>query len=36
MYAIRAAHAFNGEDFAEAGATVLVEGHTIVGVEPAS
>jgi imidazolonepropionase-like amidohydrolase len=34
MFAIRAAHAFDGERFVAGGATVLVEGRTIVGVEP--
>jgi len=34
MYAIRAAHAFDGARFLTGGATVLVDGDRIVGVEP--
>ena len=34
MFAIRANHAFDGEDFRAAGATVLVDDAGIVGVEP--
>jgi imidazolonepropionase-like amidohydrolase len=34
MLAIRAAHAFDGERFVAGGATVLVVGRAIVGVEP--
>ncbi|GAA2115171.1 amidohydrolase family protein [Nocardioides bigeumensis] len=34
MHAIRAAHAFDGERFLQGGATVLVEGDRIIGVEP--
>jgi imidazolonepropionase-like amidohydrolase len=34
MRAIRAAHAFDGTDFLPGGATVVVEGEHIVGVEP--
>ena len=33
MHAIRAPHAFDGESFRDAGATVLVEDGLIVGVE---
>jgi imidazolonepropionase-like amidohydrolase len=33
MYAVRAEHAFDGERFLDAGATVLVDGPTIVGIE---
>jgi imidazolonepropionase-like amidohydrolase len=36
MHAYRAARAFDGERFLPDGATVLVDGATIVGVEPAS
>ncbi|MDZ5620680.1 amidohydrolase family protein [Nocardioides bizhenqiangii] len=34
MLALRASHAFDGARFLEGGATVLVEGERIVGVEP--
>ena len=34
MFAIRANHAFDGEDFRAGGATVLVEDAGIIGVEP--
>ena len=34
MFAVRAAHAFDGTRFLRGGATVLVEGERIVGVEP--
>ena len=34
MYAVRAAHAFDGDRFLPGGATVLIEGERIVGVEP--
>jgi imidazolonepropionase-like amidohydrolase len=34
MHAIRAAHAFDGERFLPGGATVLVDGDRIAGVEP--
>jgi cytosine/adenosine deaminase-related metal-dependent hydrolase len=34
MFAIRANHAFDGEDFRAGGATVLLEDGRIVGVEP--
>ena len=34
MFAIRAKHAFDGEDFLAGGATLLVEDGGIVGVEP--
>jgi imidazolonepropionase-like amidohydrolase len=34
VFAIRANHAFDGEDFRAGGATVLVEDGGIVGVEP--
>jgi imidazolonepropionase-like amidohydrolase len=34
MFAMRAAHCFDGERFVPGGATVVVEGSTIVGVEP--
>ena len=34
MFAIRANHAFDGEDFRAGGATVLVEDGRILGVEP--
>jgi hypothetical protein len=33
MRAVRARHAYDGESFLAAGATVLVEGGSIVGVE---
>lgn len=33
MYAVRAAHAFDGERFLHGGATVVVDGERIVGVE---
>src|SRR3712207_7281171 len=33
MHAIRAAYAFDGDRFLDEGATVLVEGERIVGVE---
>jgi imidazolonepropionase-like amidohydrolase len=36
MLAIRANHAFDGEDFLAGGGTVLVEGCRIVGVESAA
>jgi imidazolonepropionase-like amidohydrolase len=36
MHAVRAAFAFDGERFVEGGATVLVDGTAIVGVETAS
>ena len=36
MFAIRANHAFDGEDFRAGGATVLLEAERIVGVEPAA
>ncbi len=36
MYAIRAGRAFDGESFLAEGATVLVDGGRIAGVEPAS
>jgi imidazolonepropionase-like amidohydrolase len=36
MQAVRAAFAFDGERFVEGGATCLVDGTRIVGVEPAS
>ncbi len=35
MYAVRARHCFDGTRFVPGGATVLVEGHRVVGVEPA-
>ncbi len=35
MYAVRARHCFDGTRFLPGGATVLVEGHRVVGVEPA-
>jgi imidazolonepropionase-like amidohydrolase len=34
VFAIRASHAFDGEDFRAGGATVLVDDAGIVGVEP--
>jgi imidazolonepropionase-like amidohydrolase len=34
MYAVRAPRAFDGTEFLAGGATVLIEGDTIVGVEP--
>jgi imidazolonepropionase-like amidohydrolase len=34
MYAVRAAHAFDGERFLPGGATVVVQGERILGVEP--
>ena len=34
MFAVRANHAFDGEDFRAGGATVLVQDGGIVGVEP--
>jgi imidazolonepropionase-like amidohydrolase len=34
MYAVRARRVFDGERFLEGGATVLVDGSTIAGVEP--
>lgn len=34
MRAIRARHAYDGASFLRAGATVLVEDRTIIGVEP--
>ena len=34
MYAVRAAHAFDGARFRDGGVTVLVDGELIVGVEP--
>ena len=34
MHAIRARHAYDGESFLAAGATVLVQDGTISGVEP--
>lgn len=34
MHAIRATHAFDGERFLPGGATVVIDGGTIVGVEP--
>jgi imidazolonepropionase-like amidohydrolase len=36
MFAIRATHAFDGEAFLDGGATVLVDGARIVGVESAA
>ena len=36
MFAIRANHAFDGEDFRAGGSTVLVENGRIIGVEPAA
>jgi imidazolonepropionase-like amidohydrolase len=36
VFAIRANHAFDGEDFRVGGATVLLEGGRIVAVEPAA
>ncbi len=36
MFAIRADYAFDGEGFVEGGATVFIEGSTIVGVESGS
>ena len=36
MFAIRADHTFDGEDFRAGGATVLVEDGRIVGVESAA
>ena len=36
MFAIRAKHAFDGEDFRVGGATVLIEDGRIVGVESAA
>src|SRR6478735_1560014 len=33
MYAVRARHAFDGEQFLDGGATVLVDGGVIAGVE---
>jgi imidazolonepropionase-like amidohydrolase len=36
VFAIRAAHAFDGERFLDGGATVLVQSGRIAGVEPAS
>lgn len=36
MFAIRAAHAFDGERFVDGGATVIIDGSRIAGVEPAS
>ncbi|QGN32717.1 amidohydrolase family protein [Microlunatus sp. Gsoil 973] len=35
MYAIRADHAFDGTRFLPSGATVIIDGERIVGVEPA-
>lgn len=35
MHALRASHAFDGTRFLSGGATVLIEGERIVGVEPA-
>jgi hypothetical protein len=34
VHAIRATHAYDGEAFRSAGATVLVEDGVIIGVEP--
>ena len=34
MFAVRAAHAFDGEDFRAGGGTVLMEEGRIVGIEP--
>ena len=34
MFAIRASHAYDGHRFLPGGATVVVEGDRIVGVEP--
>lgn len=34
MHAIRATHAFDGRDFLPGGATVVIDGDRIVGVEP--
>jgi imidazolonepropionase-like amidohydrolase len=34
MHAIRATHAFDGERFLPGGATVIIDGDTIAGVEP--
>lgn len=34
MFAVRAAHAFDGERFMPGGATVVVDGERILGVEP--
>lgn len=36
MFAIRANHVFDGEDFRAVGGTVLVEDRRIVGVESAA
>jgi imidazolonepropionase-like amidohydrolase len=36
VFALRANHAFDGEDFRPGGATVLVENGRIIGVEPAA